>query len=176
MDGKRFDAATRGLAAATSRRSALGLVLGGIVAAGTTNSVKAQNRRRRRRRGDGEAAPADETLIPPGTLAGGIWEETIEVCEFDFETGEYDIVAISPTAVPDHLNGGGTLYLDCCIDADCPPRVCLTASGCIEGACAYDNLEGTTCYLDDGAPGVCGDDGACRATGAAPAPVSVPVG
>src|SRR5688572_23475407 len=156
MDGKWFDVAIRGLAAATSRRGALGLVLGSIFAAGATHSAVAQNRRRRRRRGDGEAA-ADETLVPPGTLAGGIWEETIEVCRFDAEGG-YEVVAISPTAVPDHLNGGGTLYLDCCIDADCPPRVCLTATGCIEGACAYDNLEGTTCYHEDGSPGVCGDD------------------
>ena len=169
MDGKRFDAAARGLAAVTSRRGAFGLVLGGIFA-GATTSAMAQNRRRRRRRGDGEAAAADETLAP-GTLAGGIWEETIEVCRFDAEGG-YEIVAISPTAVPDHLNAGGTLYLDCCIDADCPPRVCLTATGCIEGACAYDNLEGQTCSLEDGSPGVCGDDGTCRATGVAPAPVA----
>ena len=171
MDGKRFDAAARGLAAATSRRNALGLVLGGAFAAGATTPAMAQNRRRRRRRGDGEAEPADETLVPPGTLAGGIWEETIAVCRFDAEGG-YEVVAISPTAVPDHLNRGGTLYLDCCIDADCPPRVCLTASGCIEGACAYDNLEGTTCYVEDGSPGVCGDDGTCRSTGVAPAPMA----
>jgi hypothetical protein len=171
MDGKRFDAAARGLAAATSRRGALGLVLGGIFAASGTTAGMAQNRRRRRRRGDGEAEPADETLLPPGTLAGGIWEETIAVCRFDAEGG-YEVVAISPTAVPDHLNRGGTLYLDCCIDADCPPRVCLTASGCIEGACAYDNLEGTTCYVEDGSPGVCGDDGTCRSTGVAPAPIA----
>ncbi len=172
MDGKRFDAAIRGLAGGTSRRGALGLVLGGILAAGATHSAMAQNRRRRRRRGDGEEAPADETLVPPGTLAGGIWEETIEVCRFDAEGG-YEVVAISPTAVPDHLNSGGTLYLDCCIDGDCPPRICLTATGCIEGACAYDNLEGTTCSLEDGSPGVCGDDGTCRSTGVAPAPVAV---
>ena len=173
MDGKRFDAVTRGLAATATRRHALGLVCGAVFAAGTASAATAQNRRKRRKRRDDEGAePVDETLIPPGTLAGGIWEETIEVCRFDAEAGDYEIVAISPTAVPNHLNAGGTLYLDCCIDTDCPPRVCLTASGCIEGACAYDNLEGTTCYLDDGTSGVCGDDGTCRSTGVAPAPVA----
>ena len=84
MDGKRFDAAARGLAAGASRRAVLGFVLGGVFAAGAASSATAQNRRRRRRRGDGEAAPAEETLAP-GTLAGGIWEETIEVCRFDAE-------------------------------------------------------------------------------------------
>ena len=173
MNAGQFDAVTRNLAIETSRRRALGLVLGGVFAAGTARRAMAQNRRRRRgRRGDGEEGPADETLVPPGTLAGGIWEETLEVCRFDAEGG-YEVVAISPTEVPDHLSSGGTIYLDCCVDTDCPPRVCLTATGCIEGACAYDNLEGTTCYLEDGTPGVCGDDGTCRSTGVAPAPVPV---
>jgi hypothetical protein len=172
MDGNRFDAVTRGLSAATSRRGALGFVLGGAFAAGATSTAMAQNRRRRRRRDSDEAEPDAADLVPPGPLAGDIWEETIEVCRFDAEGG-YEVVAISPTAVPDHLSRGGTIYLDCCVDSDCPPRVCLTATGCIEGACAYDNLEGTTCYLDDGSLGVCGDDGTCRTTGAAPAPVPV---
>lgn len=172
MEGKQFDAVTRVLAAATSRRRAFGLVLGGACAASTASATMAQHRRRRRRRnGDDEAEPADETLVPPGTLAGGIWEETLEVCKFDAESGEYEIVAISPTAVPEHLNAGGTIYLDCCVDADCPPRVCLTASGCIEGACAYDNTEGASCDPGDGTSGVCGDDGTCVSTGVAPAPV-----
>jgi hypothetical protein len=173
MDAGRFDAVTRNLAIGTSRRRALGLVLGGVFAAGIASTAKAQNRRRRRgRRGDGEAEPVDETLVPPGTLAGGIWEETIEVCSFDTETGEYKIVAISPTEVPDHLGSGGTIYLDCCVDTDCPPRVCLTASGCIEGACAYDNTEGAPCVAGDGTSGVCGDDGTCVSTGVAPAPIA----
>jgi hypothetical protein len=168
MDAGRFDAATRSLAIETSRRRIFGALMG-VLAAGTAGSALAQNRRKRRgRRGDGEAAPADESLVPPGTLAGGIWDETIEVCQFDAESGSYEIVAISPTAVADHLNAGGTIYLDCCIDADCPPRVCLTATGCIEGACAYDNLEGSLCDPGDGTSGVCGDDGACRSTGVAP--------
>jgi hypothetical protein len=170
MDGMRFDAVTRGLAAATSRRRALGLVLGGAFAAGSASAAMAQNRRRRRRRGNGEAEPDAADLVPPGTLAGGIWEETIEVCRFDAEGG-YEVVAISPTEVPDHLNRGGTIFLDCCADTDCPPRVCLTASGCIEGACAYDNTEGAPCDPGDGTSGVCGDDGTCVSTGVAPAPV-----
>ena len=173
MDGNRFDAVTRGLSTATSRRGALGFVIGGVFAAGAASTAMAQNRRRRRRRRDSdEAEPDAADLVPPGTLAGGIWEETIEVCRFDAEGG-YEVVAISPTEVPDHLNRGGTIYLDCCVDTDCPPRVCLTATGCIEGACAYDNLEGTTCYLDDGSPGVCGDDGTCHSSGVAPVPAPV---
>jgi hypothetical protein len=168
MDGKRFDAATRGLAAEKTRRGLLATIIGGAFAVGPAGGILAQNRRRRRRRG-GDADPDAVDLLPPGTLAGGIWEATIDVCSFDAETGDYEVVTISPTAVPEHLNSGGTLYLDCCIDTDCPPRVCLTATGCIEGACAYDNLEGTTCYFEDGTAGVCGDDGRCRSTGTAPA-------
>jgi hypothetical protein len=170
MDGARFDEVARGLAAAMSRRRVLRGLLGGLVAMqGGTAAMAIRRRGRNGRRGDGVA---DADAVAPGTLAGGIWEESIEICRFDFETGEYEIIAVSPTAVPEHLNQGHTLFLDCCVDTDCEFRVCLVATGCIEGACAYDNTEGAPCDPGDGTTGVCDDRGVCLSTGmAAAAPV-----
>lgn len=175
MDGKRFDAVTRGLAVASSRRRVLGGLLAGVVIVQTGTAALAAKRgnRKRRRNDDGaDDGAVDETLVVPGTLAGGIWEETIEVCRFDPESGGYDVIAVSPTAIPEHLNGGGTLFLDCCVDTDCEVRVCLTATGCIEGACAYDNTAGAPCDPGDGTTGVCGDEGICKSVAVAP-PVGV---
>jgi hypothetical protein len=170
MDGTRFDAVARGLVAAASRRTVLGGLLGGLIALQSGSSTLAIKRRGRNgRRDDGVADPDD---VAPGTLAGGVWEDSIEMCSFDFETGEYEIIAVSPVAVAEHLDRGDTLYLDCCVDTDCEYRVCLVATGCIEGACAYDNTEGAPCDPGDGTTGVCDDRGVCLSTGvivAAPA-------
>jgi hypothetical protein len=171
MDGQRFDAGARGLVAALSRRRVLGGLLSGLLAMpGGTATLAVKRRGRGGRRGDGVA---DGDGVAPGTLAGGIWDESIEICRFDFETGEYEIIAVSPTAVPEHLNQGDTLFLDCCVDTDCAWRPCLVATGCIEGACAYDNTEGAPCDPGDGASGVCDDRGVCLSTGAT---VAVPAG
>jgi hypothetical protein len=99
--------------------------------------------------------------LPPGTLAGGIWDETIEICHFNAETGAYEVIPVPTPTVPEYLNAGDTLYIDCCITAECGALPCLTPSACIEGACAYDPVPGASCALEDGTTGVCDDDGDC---------------
>ena len=158
MDGTRFDAVTRGLAAGTSRRRVLGGLLGGIVAVQSGGSAFAVKRGKRRNRG---GAATDTYPLAPGTLAGGVFENSIEVCHFDPETGGYEILTVSPISIPDYLSLGDTLYLDCCVDAECGSLPCFTASGCIEGACAYDATPGATCALTDGTTGACDADGVC---------------
>ncbi len=170
MDGNRFDSVTRGLAAGTSRRRILGGVLASIVTMQTGTTTLAARRRNRKGRGNGDGV---ETIpIPPGTLAGGVFENSIEVCHFDFETGEYSVLTVSPISIPEYLNQGDTLFIDCCVDAECGALPCFSASGCIEGACAYNPTIGAPCALVDGTTGSCDEDGVCIAVFVAP-PVTV---
>jgi hypothetical protein len=173
MDHMRFDALTRGLGQPAGRRQLLGAVLGGGLAVVAGQSTEAVKRRKRKGRGNdrnsSEADNADQTVqLPPGTLAGGIWDETIEICHYNAETGGYDVTAVSTVLVPNYLNAGDTLYIDCCTDAECGPLPCLEPTSCVQGACAYDVVEGATCALSNGATGYCNSDAQCVASTYAP--------
>jgi hypothetical protein len=164
MDGKQFDLITRGLTRETPRRRVLGALLAGALAALAGTPVSAAKRRRRRGRGEGddnEEIGTIESLVPPGTLVGGIWDETIDMCHFDSVTGEYAVIPVSTPSVPNYLNSGATLYIDCCVDTDCTLDPCLIPTGCIEGACSFDIAYGAACYRGDGSTGVCDKEGYC---------------
>ncbi len=174
MDGKQLDSIARGLAREMPRRGLLGGLLGGTLALLSTGSGLAARRRdKRRRRSEVGAAETgvEEVPIPPGALVGGIWDETMEMCHFDPETGEYSRVLVNTPLVPQYLNMGDTLYIDCCVFADCSALPCYTPTSCIEGACAYDPVAGDSCALQDGTIGVCDAEGMCVA-GYAPPPAS----
>jgi hypothetical protein len=165
MDARQFDLITRGLTRDAPRRRVLGALLAGGLAVLTGTPVSAAKRRRRRGRGEGDGDNGEigtiESLVPPGTLVGGIWEETIDMCHFDSVTGEYAVIPVSTPSVPDYLNAGATLYIDCCVDTDCTLDPCLIPTGCIEGACSFDIAYGAACYRADGATGVCDKEGYC---------------
>ena len=76
---------------------------------------------------------SDSAAPNPGTQVGGIWDETIAICHWDAESGDVRVMEVSTPTVPQYLNAGDTLFMDCCVDADCPKRLCLSATGCIEG-------------------------------------------
>ncbi|MCA9864511.1 MAG: hypothetical protein KC432_15870 [Thermomicrobiales bacterium] len=163
MDHTRFDALTRGLGQPAGRRHMLGVLLGGVVAVVAAETTDAAKRRKRKRRGrNTNADDSDQAVeLPPGTLAGGIWDETIEICHYNAETGRYDVTAVSTVLVPNYLNAGDTLYIDCCTDAECGPLPCLEPTSCVQGACAYDVVEGAPCALNDGSTGYCNSDAVC---------------
>ena len=162
MDGNRFDALTRGLVRETSRRRALGGAFGGAVAILTGATAFAARDRVRRDDKDGDGV--EDTTVASGALAGGIWEESIAVCRFNPETGGYIVRNVSMISLPEHLNRGDTLYIDCCAYKDCRARECLTVTGCVEGACAYEATEGASCRLRGGVMGVCTRKGECVST------------
>jgi hypothetical protein len=178
MDETRFDSMTRMLTRASSRRGMLGGALGGTFALLSGSAVLADRGRFRRRKDNrsGQDEPATiEGLLPAGVLAGGIWEETLTMCHFDPESGDYKVLPVSTTAVPEYLARGDTLFIDCCVDSDCGWRPCLTSTGCIEGACAYDATVNAQCDLGNGATGICRSDAVCVpvSTGAQAAEVAV---
>jgi hypothetical protein len=164
MDEMRFDTMARGLARRSSRRRVLGGVLGGALALSVGSSAIASRgrlrRARRANRGQDEIVTASDYL-PEGALVGGVWEETLEMCHFDPETGGYSIVPVSTVVVPEQLNRGDTLYIDCCVDTDCTSTECLTATGCVSGACAFDVALNASCSLGNGAYGICRSDAVC---------------
>jgi hypothetical protein len=168
MDGKQFDRVARSLTRQAPRRRLVGGLLGGALAAISGTTASAVKRRKRRGRGgdgsDGAEEATGEVTLPPGTLAGGVWDETIQICHFDPERGEYRVIPVPTVTIPDYLNAGDTLFIDCCVDADCFGLACYTSSGCIEGACAYDPTPGVSCDRGDGTFGVCDDDGVCVST------------
>ena len=163
MDHTRFDELTRGLGKPAGRRQMLGTVLAGGLAMLAAESADAARRRKRKSRGrNAKADDSDQTVeLPPGTLAGGIWDETIDICHYNAETGGYDVTAVSTVLVPNYLNAGDTLYIDCCTDAECGPLPCLEPTSCVQGACAYDVVEGAACALSDGSTGYCNSDAEC---------------
>jgi hypothetical protein len=167
MDEQRFDTITRNLARLSSRRRMLGGVLGGALTLVTTSSTLANRgkirRARRGGRGQEETAAASDVL-PEGVLVGGVWEETLEMCHYDPETGGYRIVPVSTISVPERLARGDTLYIDCCVFADCFSTDCLTATSCVSGACAYDVALNAPCSLGNGAYGICRSDAVCVPT------------
>jgi hypothetical protein len=148
----------------------LGALLAGGVALLTAETTEAARRRKRKARD--KTASTDDTdqtiQLPPGALAGGIWDETIDICHYNAETGGYDITAVSTVLVPNYLNAGDTLYIDCCTDAECGPLPCLAPTNCVQGACAYDVVEGAACALSDGSTGYCNSDAECVAPSYAP--------
>lgn len=170
MDHTHFDELTRGLGKPAGRRQMLGAFLAGSLVLLTAQTTDAARRRKRKGRVKSESADdSDQTLeLPPGTLAGGIWDETIEICHFNAETGRFDVTAVSTVLVPDYLNAGDTLYIDCCTDAECGPLPCLAPTNCVQGACAYDVVEGAACALNDGSTGYCNSDAECVAPTYAP--------
>ena len=89
--------------------------------------------------------PAPSDVLPEGVLTGGVWEETLEMCHFDPETGGYRIVPVSTIAVPEQLARGDTLYIDCCVSTECSSTECLTATGCVSGACSFDVAVNASC-------------------------------
>ena len=100
-------------------------------------------------------------MLPEGVLVGGVWEETLEMCHYDPETGGYRIVPVSTVVVPEHLSRGDTLYIDCCVFTDCTSTDCLTATGCVSGACAFDVALNAPCHLGNGVSGICRSDAVC---------------
>jgi hypothetical protein len=166
MEDTRFDTVARSLAQAsaraTSRRGALGGLLGATFAVLTGSSALADRPRNRRgRRGGHEQDQTASDALPDGILTGGVWEETIDMCHYDAETGRYRIVPVSTVAVPQQLNRGDTLYIDCCVSSDCTSAECLTATGCVSGACSFDIALNAQCTLETGALGICRSDGVC---------------
>jgi hypothetical protein len=157
MDGKRFDSVARGLAQRRSRRGVFGALSGGALAIVVGSPVFAAKGKHRQDKKDESGSEAPN----PGTQVGGIWDETIAICHWDPESGEFQVMEVSTPTVPQYLNAGDTLFLDCCVDADCPKRVCLAATGCIEGACAYDVVAGEACGMGDGTTGVCDKNADC---------------
>ena len=170
MDQSHFDALARGLAQPAKRRQILGALLAGGLAILGAESTDAARRRKRKARGSDVAAdnPDQTVQLPPGTLAGGIWDETIEICHYNAETGRYDVMAVSTVLVPNYLNAGDTLYIDCCTDAECVALPCLQPTSCVQGACAYDVAEGAACALGDGSTGYCNSNAECVAPTYAP--------
>jgi hypothetical protein len=145
-------------------------VLGGMLALTTGQAALANRGKTRRgkykrggRDGQGESAAVSDVYgtLPEGVLVGGVWDETIEMCHYDTELGDYRVVPISTVAVPEYLALGDTLYIDCCVDTDCGWRPCLTSTGCISGACAYDATVNAPCDLGDGTQGICRNDAVC---------------
>jgi hypothetical protein len=178
MDETRFDSMTRRLARVSSRRGMLSGALGGTFALVSGSAVLADRGRFRRRKDNrnGQDEPATiEGTLPAGVLAGGIWEETLTMCHFDPESGDYTVLPVSTVAVPEYLARGDTLFIDCCVASDCGWRPCLTLTGCIEGACAYDATVNAQCDLGNGATGICRSDAVCVpvSTGAQVAEVAV---
>jgi hypothetical protein len=167
MEDTRLDTVARSLARASSRRRALGGVLGATFAMLTGSSAIANRGRIRRVRrgghGQDETATASDVL-PEGVLVGGVWEETLEMCHYDPETGGYRIVPVSTVAVPERLSRGDTLYIDCCVFTDCASTDCWTATGCVSGACAYDVALNAPCHLGNGVYGICRSDAVCVPT------------
>lgn len=170
MDHTRFDALARGLGQPARRRQLLAAVLGGGLAVVAGMPADAVRRRKRKARGsDSSADDTDQTVqLPPGTLSGGIWDETIDICHYNAETGGYDVIPVSTVLVPNYLNAGDTLHIDCCTDAECGPLPCLQPTSCVQGACAYDVVEGAACALNDGSTGYCNSDAECIAPTYAP--------
>ncbi len=170
MEDTRFDTMARSLARAStratakSRRRVVGGVLGTALAVLMGSSALANRGRFRRGRrgghGQDETASASDVL-PDGVLAGGVWEETIEMCHYDPESGGHRIVLVSPVAVPEQLARGDSLYIDCCVSTDCSSTECLKAKGCVSGACSFDVALNAPCTLENGAQGICRSDAAC---------------
>ena len=103
-------------------------------------------------------------MLPEGVLAGGVWEETLEMCHFDPETGGYRIVPVSTVAVPEQLARGDTLYIDCCVSTDCSSTDCLTATGCVSGACASTSRSTLRALSETAYMGICRSDAVCVPT------------
>jgi hypothetical protein len=167
MNENQFDTMARGLARLASRRRVVGGVLGGALTLLTgPSAIAIRGKLRRGNRGghgQDETATASD-MLPEGVLAGGVWEETIEMCHYDPETGGYRIVPVSTVAVPEQLNRGDTLYIDCCVSTDCASTDCLTATGCVSGACSFDVALNAPCILENGAYGICRSDAICVPT------------
>jgi hypothetical protein len=170
MDQIQFDALTRGLGRQAKRRQVLGALLAGGLALLAADPTDAARRRKRKARGKKARSddPSQTVELPPGTLSGGIWDETIEICHYNAETGRYDVMAVSTVLVPNYLNAGDTLYIDCCTDAECVALPCLEPTSCVQGACAYDVVEGAACALGDGSTGYCNSNAECVAPTYAP--------
>ena len=170
MEDTRFDTVARSLvqasASARSRRRALGGVLGATLAVLTGSYALADRPRNRRGRRGGhgqEETAAASDVLPEGVLAGGVWEETLEMCHFDPETGGYRIVPVSTIAVPEQLALGNTLYIDCCAPTDCISTECLTAKGCASGACSCPTRAARSpCSPDSFSVSLCGLRGTAR--------------
>jgi hypothetical protein len=153
-------------------------VLGGTFAvlAGSSSLANRGKLRRARRGGQGQAETATASdVLPEGVLVGGIWEETLQMCHYDPQTGGYRIVPVSTIAVPERLSLGDTLYIDCCVFSDCASTDCFIAKSCISGACSYDVALNATCHLGNNEFGICRSDAVCvpTSTGAQVAEVAV---
>lgn len=167
MDETRFDTVARNLARLSSRRGVLGGVLGAaltLTAGSSATAIRGRLRRANRGgRGQNETATASDYL-PDGVLVGGVWEETIEMCHYDPATGGYRIVPVSTIAVPEQLERGDTLYIDCCVSTDCTSTDCWIATGCVSGACSFDVALNAPCNLGNGVYGICRSDAVCVPT------------
>ena len=164
MNEKSFDAVARSLARLSSRRHVLGGVVGTaltLLAGSSAMANRGKNRRAGRAgRGQDETVTASDVL-PEGVLVGGVWEETLEMCHYDPQTGGYRIVPVSTIAVPEQLARGNTLYINCCVSTDCTSTECLTSTGCVSGACSFEVALNASCHLGTNEYGICRSDGVC---------------
>jgi hypothetical protein len=164
MDQQRFDTMARSLARLSSRRGVLGGGLGtALTLLAGSSAIAARGKVRRARRGgrgqDETAAASD--ILPEGVLVGGVFEESLQMCHYDPATGGYQIIPVSTIAVPEQLARGDTLYIDCCAPTDCSSTDCLTATGCVSGACSYKVALNASCYLGNDVYGICRSDAVC---------------
>jgi hypothetical protein len=83
------------------------------------------------------------------------------MCHYDPETGGYRVVPVSTIAVSEQLSRGNTLYIDCCVSTDCTSTECLTAKGCVSGACSFAVALNASCYLGPDQLGICRSDAVC---------------
>jgi hypothetical protein len=164
MDGRDFDSMARAVARTTSRRWIVAGLFSGALALAAEDPAAAY-KRRKRKNGDGKDGEDPTSSLPPGTLAGGIWEKTMDICHYDPDAGKFTVKTVPLASVSDYFNQGDTPYVDCCDSSECSILPCFSPTGCIEGACMYDPVPGEACALDDGTTGVCDGDGACVAGG-----------
>jgi len=108
MDGQSFDALTRRLTRATSRRTALA-ALGGAIAAGLTASV---------------------TQAAKGNKVG--------ICHWDNATATWSLISVAAKSVPAHQAHGDTISPDFATNtAHCGScgNACDAGDTCVDGAC-----------------------------------------
>src|SRR6476620_2013318 len=138
MDGEQFDFVARRVARQRPQRGEYKALGGGVLSRTMGSSTSAAKKKHNKESSDN----SDSAAPNPGTQVGGIWDETIAICHGDAASGEVRVMEVSTPTVPQYLTAGDTRLMDCCVDTDCPKRLCLTSTGCIEGACSYDTATG----------------------------------
>ena len=155
MDSDRFDALVGSLAAATTRRRALGLVVG-VTSLWTADSVAKQRRRKRR------------------TSRGSAQKKTskVTICHRTHSaTQPFVQLEVDANAIPAHEAHGDTIDPDFQNDREhcgscgtvCTGGGACTAPTCQQGSCATSPRPGAECDSGTGAgSGTCDASGQCQ--------------